>query len=143
MRAVARRRNRMGVLLAVAALTLGPVLVTSPAQAAETSPPVATEPPGGATCLPGSPESPSCGQETGSTATATPTATPSVSPSVTPVADPTTLPDTGSAPRTGPAPRLLAHTGGGSANGWGYTGTGLVVGGSLILLGTRRRGSRA
>ena len=100
---------------------------------------MATEPPGGATCLPDSPDAATCGQEPGTT-TASATASPSTTPSATP--DPSTLPDTGSAPRTGPAPRVLAHTGGGSANGWGYTGTGLLVGGSLIVLATRRRGSR-
>jgi len=141
MSAVVRRRTGLGVLLAAAALILGPV-VLAPAQAAETSPPVATEPPGGATCLPGSPDAATCGQEPGTTTTTSPTVTPSATPSTTPAADPTTLPDTGSAPRTGPAPRLLAHTGGGAAGGWGYTGTGLLVGGSLIVLATRRRGSR-
>jgi len=141
MSAVVRRRTGLAVLLAAAALTLGPVAL-APAQAAETSPPVATEPPGGATCLPDSPDAATCGQEPGATTTASPSATPSTTPSATPAADPTTLPDTGSAPRTGPAPRLLAHTGGGTASSWGYTGSGLLVGGSLIVLATRRRGSR-
>jgi hypothetical protein len=142
MSAVVRRRTGLAVLLAAAALTLGPVVAAAPAHAAETSPPVATEPPGGATCLPNSPDAATCGQEPGTTTTASPTATPSATPSASPVADPTTLPDTGSAPQTGPAPRVLAHTGGGAWSGWGYTGTGLLVGGSLIVLATRRRGSR-
>jgi hypothetical protein len=117
-------------------------MVAVPVHAAETSPPVATEPPGGATCLPDSSDAATCGQETGSTATATATSTPSTTPSAEPTDAVTTLPDTGSAPRTGPAPRQLAHTGGAAANGWGYTGTGLLVGGALIALGSRRRGSR-
>ena len=141
MSAVVRRRTGLGVLLAAAVLTLGPVVVAAPAQAAETSPPVATEPPGGATCLPDSPDAATCGQEPGTTTTS-PAPTPSATPSTTPAADPTTLPDTGSAPRTGPAPRQLAHTGGGAASGWGYTGSGLLVGGTPIVLATRRRGTR-
>jgi LPXTG-motif cell wall-anchored protein len=133
MSAVVRRRIRVGGLLAIAALSLGPVLVAAPATATETSSPVASEPPGGATCVAGSAD---CGQETGDTSSSV-SATPTTSPSSTPAV--TTLPDTGSAPRTGPAPRQLAHTGGSASTGWGYTGTGLLVGGTLIVLATRRR----
>jgi hypothetical protein len=123
MSAVVSRRHGLRVLLVAGAVTLAPVLLAGPSHAATSTPtPIASEPPGGATCLPGT--SATCGQDTGSTPSATPT--PKSTSTVT------------SLPSTGRTPTSLAHTGAGAANGWGYAGTGLLVGGSLLVLATRR-----
>ncbi len=146
MGAVLSRRNAARVALAAGALVLGPVLLAGPAYAHSVSPtPIASEPPGGATCLPGTEAT--CGQDQGvsptPTATATPSPTPTPTPSTTPSA--TATPTTASAtpvavtslPVTG-APPTLAHTGGGAAQGWGYAGTALLLGGSVLVLAARR-----
>ena len=125
MSAVVSRRTGLRVLLVAGALALAPVLVAGPAHAETSTPtPIASEPPGGATCLPGT--SATCGQDTGSTPTPTPTKKAGTTKTVT------------SLPSTGGTPTGLAHTGGGAANGWGYSGTGLLVGGSLLVLVARR-----
>jgi len=128
---VANRRVGARLVLAACALVLGPVLLAGPAYADTATPtPIASEPPGGATCLPGT--SATCGQDTGPSPTATsatPTATPTPSPSSSEV---TSLPVTG-----GSQPHL-AHTGGGAATGWGYAGTALLLGGSGLVLAARR-----
>jgi hypothetical protein len=124
MSAVVSRRRGLRILLVAGAVALAPVLVAGPSYAATSTPtPIASEPPGGATCLPGT--SATCGQDTGSTPTPSPTKK-STTTAVT------------SLPSTGGTPTGLAHTGGGAANGWGYSGTGLLVGGSLLVLVARR-----
>lgn len=134
-------------LLAAGVLALGPALVAAPAYA-DTATPIASEPPGGATCLPGT--SATCGQDTGvsptPTATVTSTSTPSTSPSGSASPSPATSTSASSAvtsstpepvvttiPITG-STSMLAKTGGGAAAGWGYAGTGLLVAGSALVL---------
>jgi len=128
---VANRRTGARLVLAASALVLGPVLLSAPAYADTATPtPIASEPPGGATCLPGT--SATCGQDVAPTPT--PSAT-SASPSATPspsASEATSLPVTG-----GTRPHL-AHTGGGAATGWGYAGTALLLGGSGLVLAARR-----
>jgi hypothetical protein len=126
MSAAVRRRAHVRLLLAAGALALAPALLAAPAYAASATPtPIASEPPGGATCAPGAPAS--CGQDQGTSAS--PTATHARA-------------SVGTLPRTGGAPTTLAHTGGGPAGGWGYAGTGLLVGGSLLVLAGRRPRTR-
>lgn len=132
----------MRVALAAGVLALGPVLLAGPAYADTTTPtPIASEPPGGATCLPGTEAT--CGQDQGvsPTPTATPTPTPTATPSATPTPTPTSASPTAVAvttlPVTGGQP-TLAHTGGGAAQGWGYAGTALLLGGSVLVLAARR-----
>ena len=131
MSTVANRRVGARLLLAASALVLGPVLLAGPAYADTATPtPIASEPPGGATCLPGT--SATCGQDIAPTpaatsASPTPSATPSPSSS-----EVTSLPVTG-----GTRPHL-ARTGGGAATGWGYAGTALLLGGSALVLAARR-----
>jgi len=123
MSVVVRRRTGLRVLLVAGVLTISPVLLAGPSYAATSTPtPIASEPPGGATCLPGT--AATCGQDAGSTAKATPKATSTKA--------------SASLPSTGGTPTSLAHTGGAAATGWGYTGTGLLVGGALLVLATRR-----
>jgi hypothetical protein len=123
MSAVVSRRTGLRVLLVAGAVTLAPVLLAGPSYADTSTPtPIASEPPGGTACLPGT--AATCGQDAGSTPTASPKAT-----STTGV---TSLPSTGGTPTN------LAHTGAGAPTGWGYTGTGLLVGGSLLVLAARR-----
>ena len=142
MAAVVGRRAGARAVLAAGVLLLGPVLLAGPAYADTASAtPIATEPPGGATCLPGT--STSCAQDQGvspaaasssSSATAAATSNPTPTPTpTTATAAPvvTTLPSTG-------APATLAHTGAGSAGGWGYAGTALLLGGSALVLAARR-----
>ena len=120
----ARTGRGVRAALVVGALVVAPLLLAAPAYADTTSPtPIASETSGGATCLPGT--SATCGQDQGVTPT----------PTATPTAAVTTLPNTGGSKPTS----TLAHTGGGAATGWGYTGTGLLVGGSLLVLVAGRR----
>jgi len=136
MSAVVSRRTGIRALLAVGAVVLAPVLLAGPSYAATSTPtPIASEPPGGATCLPGT--STTCGQDAGSTPTPTPTAK-STATATTKTTSVTSLPNTGST-----QPTTLAHTGGGAPTSWGYTGTGLLVGGSLLVLAARRPRRRA
>lgn len=138
------------VALAAGALALGPVLLAAPAYADTTSPtPIASEPPGGATCLPGTEAT--CGQDQGVSPTPSASSTPSTSstPSASPTPTVTSTPTPTSAspaevavttlPVTGGQP-TLAHTGGGAAQGWGYAGTALLLGGSVLVLAGRRPG---
>ena len=142
MRTVVGRRRSTRLALAASALVLGPVLLAAPAHAESTSPtPIASEPPGGATCLPGT--AAGCGQDQG--VSATPTATPSPSPtptkaSATPMASSS---EVSTIPVTGGTRPSLAKTGGGVALGWGYAGTGLLLGGSMLVLAGRRPGRAA
>jgi hypothetical protein len=131
MSTVANRRAGARLVLAAGALVLGPVLLAGPAYADTATPtPIASEPPGGATCLPGT--SATCGQDVAPTPTPTATsATPAATPSPT-TSEVTSLPVTG-----GTRPHL-ARTGGGAATGWGYAGTGLLIGGSVLVLAARR-----
>jgi hypothetical protein len=123
MSAVVSRRHGLRVLLVAGAVTFAPVLLAGPSHAATSTPtPISSEPAGGATCLPGT--SATCGQDSGSAPSATPT--PKSTSTVT------------SLPSTGRTPTSLARTGAGAANGWGYAGTGLLVGGSLLVLAARR-----
>jgi hypothetical protein len=151
MAAVVNRRAGARAVLAAGALLLGPILLAGPAYAdTASSTPIATEPPAAATCLPDT--AASCAQDQGVSpvpATATTRATASVTsaPTPTPTATPTTVtatPTTATAapvvttlPSTG-APATLAHTGAGSAGGWGYAGTALLLGGSVLVLAARR-----
>ncbi len=118
--------------LAGGLLALGSVLLVSPAYADSTPTPIASEPPGGATCAPGLPTA-NCGQDTGSTSTPSPAATTTRS-----TAGGTTRPSTGSSslPRTGPT--SLAHTGAGAAGPWGLAGIGVLAGGALVVVVARR-----
>ena len=133
MSTAANRRVGARLVLAASALVLGPALLAGPAYAATSTPtPIASEPPGGATCLPGT--SATCGQDVApsptavaSSASPTPSATPSATSSGV-----TSLPVTG-----GTRPHL-ARTGGGAATGWGYAGTALLLGGSALVLAARR-----
>jgi hypothetical protein len=127
-------RRAARVLLVAGAFALAPVLLAGPAYAETSTPtPIASEPPGGATCLPGT--SATCGQDTGTSASPSASATPTAAATATPTPAPavTTLPNTGSKPAS-----TLAHTGSGTADGWGYAGTALLVGGSALVLATRR-----
>ena len=142
MSAAASRGTR--VVLAAGALLLGPVLLAAPAYADTVSPtPIASEPPGGATCLPGTEAT--CGQDQGVTSTPSTTTTSPAATSTTPAPasttpDPTVTsaaPTVTTIPVTGGQP-TLAHTGGGAAQGWGYAGTALLLGGSVLVLAARR-----
>ena len=133
MSTAANRRVGARLVLAASALVLGPVLLAGPAYADTSTPtPIASEPPGGATCLPGT--SATCGQDVAPTPTPAATSaspTPSATPSPT-SSEVTSLPVTG-----GTRPHL-ARTGGGVAAGWGYAGTALLLGGSALVLAARR-----
>jgi hypothetical protein len=121
--------------LAVGTLALAPVLLAGPAYAATTPTPIASEPPGGATCAPGLPTT-SCGQDQGTTPSPTP------KPSSTKASTVTGASTSGSStlPRTGSA--TLPRTGGGSAAPWGIAGAGVVaLGVVLVAAGARPRSS--
>ena len=137
MSTVVSRRRPPRLALAAGALVLGPVLLAAPAHADSTSPtPIASEPPGGATCLPGT--SAACGQDQGVSATPTAIPTPTPTPtkaSATPVASSS---EATAIPVTGGTRPSLAKTGGGAASAWGYAGTGLLLGGSVLVLAGRR-----
>jgi len=132
---VANRRVGARLVLAASALVLGPVLLAGPACADTATPtPIASEPPGGATCLPGT--AATCGQDTGPSPTPTPAAT---SASPTPSATPSpSSSEVTSLPVTGGTRPHLARTGGAAATGWGYAGTALLLGGSGLVLAARR-----
>lgn len=110
--------------LAGAVLAL-PLLLAAPASATETPAPIATEPPGGATCAPGQPAN-GCGQDTG--ATPAPTKNSSSS-GTTGTRTVTSLPSTGTLPRTGPE----------DAGRTGALGLGLLASGAALVLVARRR----
>ena len=135
MSTVANRRVGARLVLAASALVLGPVLLAGPAYADTATPtPIASEPPGGATCLPGT--SATCGQDIAPTPTPTRAATSaSPTPSATP---PPSSSEVTSLPVTGGTRPHLARTGGGAATGWGYAGTALLLGGSTLVLAARR-----
>lgn len=120
------RRTVCAAALGAAGLVL---VVAGPAAASTTAPPVASEPPGGATCAPGQPSN-GCGQDagsgSGSTASPAPTRTRSSSGSS---GSPTSLPSTGTLPRTG---RDDAGT-------TGLVGAGLLAAGAVLVVAARRR----
>jgi hypothetical protein len=129
--------SRVGarLVLSAGALVLGPVLLAGPAHADSATPtPIASEPAGGATCLPGT--SATCGQDVAPTPTPT-TTTPAARPSATP-APTATETQVSSLAVDGGSSRHLARTGAGAAGGWGYAGTGLLLGGSVLVLAARR-----
>ena len=150
MRTVVGRRRGTRLALAASALVLGPVLLAAPAHAESTSPtPIASEPRGGATCLPGT--AAGCGQDQG--VSATPTATPTPTPPpvfarlgrVPPV---TGMVLTSDDEAIGVAEAFVGVGVGvgvavGVALGWGYAGTGLLLGGSMLVLAGRRPGRAA
>lgn len=118
---------RRPIAAAVLALPLT-LAVAAPAGATTTSPPVASEPPGGATCAPGIP---GCGQDTGASPTPTPTGSARPTPAPTPASSrgTTSLPSTGTLPRTGPD----------GAVPLGVVAAGLLGTGALLLVAGRRR----
>ena len=129
--------SRVGarLVLSAGALVLGPVLLAGPAHADSATPtPIASEPAGGATCLPGT--SATCGQDVAPTPTPT-TTTPAARPSATP-APTATETQVSSLAVDGGSSRHLARTGAAAAGGWGYAGTGLLLGGSVLVLAARR-----
>jgi len=122
--------------LVVGTLALAPVLLAGPAYADTTPTPIASEPPGGATCAPGQPST-NCGQDQGST----PTPTPKPSKTGTSGNGSSTGGGT-SLPGSGPAG--LPRTGAGSAAPWGIAGGGLLIAGAALLaVGVRPRSSAA
>ena len=129
--------SRLGARLALVAgpLVLGPVLLAGPAYADSATPtPVASEPAGGVTCLPGT--SATCGQDVAPSPTPT-TTTPAATPSATPAPTASETPAS-SLPVTGGSSPHLAKTGAGAAGDWGFAGTGLLLGGSILVLAARR-----
>jgi len=119
----APRRARAAALISLAAgVVLSPVLLAGPAFAED---PLPSEPPGGATCAPGS--TTDCQQE-GSTSTPTPTPTTS-----SPSADPVTIPNTG-----GSRTPTLAHTGSAPTAAYGVAGAVLVLAGGVLVVAARR-----
>jgi len=128
------------LVLAAGSLVLGPVLLAGPAHADSATPtPIASEPAGGATCLPGT--SATCGQDVAPTPTPTTTTATTTTPAATPSATSTPTSSgtrASSLPVTGGSSPHLAKTGGGAAGGWGVAGTGLLLGGSVLVLAERR-----
>jgi hypothetical protein len=149
MAAVGRRGQtalaRAGLAASALALGLAPLVVAMPAQAADPTPPVAVEPPGGATCDPQQPPG-DCQQEAGSSATPAPVA----SATSTGQAHHSSTTGSGGSARstsartTADLPSTLAHTGGGPAIGWGgAAGVALGAGAVLLAVGRRRAPGRA
>ena len=125
--------------LAAGALVLGPALLAGPAHADSPTPtPIASEPAGGATCLPGT--SATCGQDVAPSPTpTTPTTSTPAPATTTPAAPaPTAESQVSSLPVSGRSSPHLARTGAGSTGGWGYAGTGLLLGGGALVLAARR-----
>jgi hypothetical protein len=119
--------------LALAAASLGlalPLLLAGPAYADNTPAPIASEPPGGATCAPGQPAN-GCGQEGG--VTPAPTASPSPTRTSTPTS--TSRPTGTSLPRTGSS---LPRTGQQDASRTGLAGAAVLGVGVLLVLAGRR-----
>lgn len=115
--------------LAGAVLAL-PLILAAPASATETPAPIASEPPGGATCAPGLPSN-GCGQDTGATPAPTKNTSSGSGTKTTGsgTRTVTTLPSTGSLPQTGP--QDAART--------GAIGLTLLGAGAVLVAATRRR----
>ena len=115
------RRTAAAAALGAVGLLL---VLAAPASATTTEPPVASEPPGGATCAPGQPSN-GCGQDPGATSP-TPKPTPTRSSGS---GSGTSLPSTGTLPRTG-------HD---DAPTTGLLGLGLLGTGVALVVAARRR----
>lgn len=118
------RRTACAAALGAAGLVL---VVAGTASASTTAPPVASEPPGGATCAPGQPSN-GCGQDGGSGSASTPSPEPTRS-SAGSSGSPTSLPSTGTLPRTGRD----------DAGATGLLGAGLLATGAILVVAARRR----